>query len=181
MWVCRCDCGEIRAINKSNLTTGRTLSCGCYNKEQNSKDKRRHGLTHTGPYNVWNAMRQRCTNPNKEGYQYYGGRGIKVCERWIDSFENFYADVSILPHFGEEGYSLDRIDADRDYEPGNVRWATQREQCNNQRSNHIIEYNGESHTIAEWSMILGFPRYLIGNRLRKGWTEERALSTPSRK
>ena len=95
--------------------------------------KATHGFKGTNIYNTWCNMKQRCNNKNYFQYEYYGGRGITVCDEWQNSFEAFYEHVSQLPHYGEEGYSLDRINNDGNYEPGNVRWATRKEQMNNRR------------------------------------------------
>jgi hypothetical protein len=119
-------------------------------------------------------MRDRCYNPNHISYANYGGRGISVCERWRERFEHFFADMGMRP--GPE-YSLDRIDNDGNYEPGNVRWATQKEQGNNRRRNHLVTWGQSTHTIAEWEEITGINRDTIWSRLfKQGWSPERALS-----
>ena len=122
---------------------------------------------------AWSAMRQRCGNPNNPQYDLYGGRGIKVCARWRESFENFYADMGARP--GAK-YSLDRIDTNGDYEPGNCRWATPVEQSNNTNANRILVCHGESHSLAEWSRITGISNSGLRWRLANGWTVEDALS-----
>lgn len=125
VWKCRCDCGtELEAIGYK-LRNGHTTSCGCSRKH--------HGKSGTKLHNVWANMKYRCNNENMPYYKDYGGRGIKVCDEWQNSFQAFYDYVSKLPHFGEEGYSLDRINNDGNYEPNNVRWATQKEQNTNRR------------------------------------------------
>ena len=132
MWLCRCDCGKLFVACGCNIRNNHTQSCGCLQKERTAEASVVHGKIHTKLHNAWKAMRQRCMNPNQHSFKNYGGRGIKVCKEW-DNFEVFYDYVSQLPHFGEKGYSLDRINNDGNYEPGNVRWATASEQQRNKR------------------------------------------------
>lgn len=132
-WICKCDCGNItKPIRGDCLRNGHRKSCGCIKKEVCGKFTT-HGKSESQPYTTWTMMKQRCFNPHACGFQNYGGRGITVCDEWKDNFQAFYDYVSKLPHFGEVGYSLDRINNDGNYEPGNVRWATRYEQQNNRR------------------------------------------------
>jgi hypothetical protein len=119
-------------------------------------------------------MRTRCTNPNVPNYKDYGGRGIAVCERWR-SFEAFLADMGPRPGLG---YSIERINNDGDYEPGNCRWADRAQQSNNRRNNRLLTWNGETKTLAEWSRTTGLDYAALLARLNRGWSVERALSTP---
>ena len=137
-WICKCSCGNIKSVRPGNLKhpgRSQSTSCGCYQKEAARKAQTKHGFSHTKIQYEWTSLKQRCNNPNNRGYKNYGGRGIKVCDEWSKSFKAFYDYVSALPHFGEEGRSLDRIDNEGDYEPGNVRWATRKEQNFNKRTN----------------------------------------------
>jgi hypothetical protein len=127
-------------------------------------------------YRAWESMKRRCYNSNSKDYKYYGGRGIQVCGEWRDSFTTFLADVWRRP---SPNHSLDRYPNNNgNYEPGNVRWATRREQSRNRRYNRILEFNGESLPISVWTERLDLPYYLLYLRLRRGWTVKRALSTP---
>jgi hypothetical protein len=118
-------------------------------------------------------MVDRCTKENTHNYKDYGGRGITVCDRWLD-VNNFIEDMSTRP----EGTSIDRIDNNGNYEPSNCKWSTDKEQSNNRRSSRYLEYNGESKTLVDWSRDTGIKQTTIGERLRRGWTIEQALETP---
>lgn len=139
-WLCRCDCGTTATVERRQLVSGKTTSCGCYARELRLArmreqperfrgSRRTHGRFGSALYRSWAAMIQRCTNPKRENYSYYGGRGITVCARWR-VFENFAADMGERP----PGTTLERNDNDKGYEPGNCRWATMQEQSNNRRA-----------------------------------------------
>jgi hypothetical protein len=179
MWNCACDCGNTKRIKGSSLRSGATKSCGCYNREQSKKANITHGQlkdrSMSSVYSRWHGMIQRCSNPKCKAYKHYGGRGIKVCPRWLESFENFYEDMGDHPL----GMSLDRKDNDGDYCKENCRWATQVEQRSNMRSNVWIDYKGETKTRTQWAHRLGMSVETLRGRLnRLGWSIERALTTP---
>jgi hypothetical protein len=132
-----------------------------------------HGYFGTRTYYSWASMLSRCRNPKNIEFHNYGGRGIKVCNRW-KRFENFLADMGERP----KGMTLDRINGDRNYEPLNCRWATLREQGNNSRRNHWLEWNGSRKTVAQWAETLQVRPYVLYKRLYRGWTIERTLETP---
>lgn len=136
-WKCRCDCGNVIDVRGSCLREKQTKSCGCFRREASSdraKRRQSHGLSKSKIWNVWQAIKMRCFNKNHFSYKNYGGRGITICEEWCNDIQSFFDYVSKLEHFGEDGYSLDRINNDGNYEPGNVRWATAKEQAINRRT-----------------------------------------------
>lgn len=178
-WKCKCDCGNTIIVSGNALLRENTKSCGClnYDKLKESKNKT-HGMSNTRIFRIWINMKARCINEKHEAYKDYGGRGICVCEEWKNSFEAFY-DWSIKNGYSDK-LTIDRIDVNGNYEPSNCRWITLKEQQNNKRTNHIITYNGESHTIAQWGEKVGINRKILARRINKGWEVERALTTPVR-
>lgn len=170
LWECICDCGARKVVPLTGLRRG-TRSCGCKTSELIAASKRTHSDVGSPEYMSWANMRSRCSDPKR--YR-YGERGIKVCERWND-YEAFLADMGRRPG---PGYSIDRIDNDGDYEPGNCRWSTMKDQCRNRRNTRRHTFGGESLTIAEWAARLGVNENTLTNRVHMGWTVERILTTP---
>ena len=186
-WLCQCECGNKTVVIGDELRKGNTTSCGCYAKEIAKETARTyiaaknktHGKTGTLIYKEWAEIKCRCFNKHDLSYSRYGGRGIIVCDRWRDSFEAFYEDVSKLPHFGEKGYTLNRIDNDGNYEPNNIEWADAITQSNNRRNNRRISINGEMLTIAQLARCYNMPYKKLYKRLvTLHWDIEKALSTP---
>lgn len=177
-WLCRCSCGKEARVMSANLCRGRTASCGCLARDVHRvscRDIRRtHSASRHPLFRLWHGMLGRCERPNHSAYPIYGGRGVKVCEEWHDPWK-FFADVGERPG---EGYSLDRIDNDGHYEPGNVRWADRKTQMRNCRRNRRVEANGESLTIAEWAERLGADWMTIWSRLKAGWPAAEAVTRP---
>lgn len=135
LWLCRCACGNEAEVRTDDLRSGKQVSCGCHKDAQTAarnKANAKHGMTHTGVYRSWFAMRDRCEDPQSPSWQWYGAKGVKVCDRWQD-FLAFYEDMGHRP----EGHTLDRIDPTGNYEPGNCRWATPKEQRANQRDTTV--------------------------------------------
>lgn len=131
-WLCKCECGKTKIIAEPSLKKGLTKSCGCLAKEH-GHNMTKHGRTRTSEWFSWQSMKARCLNPNHIKFKNWGGRGIKVCDRWINSFENFFKDMGPRPSLK---YSIDRFpDNDGNYEPSNCRWATMKQQNNNTRRN----------------------------------------------
>jgi hypothetical protein len=134
-WLCQCDCGTVKEVNTQQLRNGSTKSCGCYLSDRMKEIKTTHGYSgnNNGTYNSWLSMRKRCLCPTEKAYPYYGGRGIKVCERWVDSFQNFIDDMGEKP----SKLTLERKDCDGNYEPSNCYWATRKIQSRNKRSTKL--------------------------------------------
>ena len=173
-WVCRCSCGVIKTIRNTSLTHGISKSCGCWRSENTTRMKTKHGLCRTPEYRIWHHVLDRCNRPQDAAYHYYGGRGIKVCDRW-HTFENFYADMGPRP----QGLTLERIDNDGDYCPENCKWATWFEQANNTRRNTTyLTYNGVTKRIGIWALELGCKPDTLRRRLKRGWSMEKTLTQP---
>ena len=177
-WTCRCDCGKTTIVTGNNLKSKSILSCGCHRSDRMTKRNSKHLMAHSLTYYVWDGIKKRCTNPKSPNFHLYGGRVINVCDRWLNSFDNFLADMGEKP----PGMSIDRIDVNGDYQPSNCRWATAKEQCNNKRSNTLITYNGETKTLSQWSEILGINYMTLWGRITKSKKSiEEAFNTPIRK
>lgn len=175
LWRCICDCGTEKLVTRNSLTTGSSKSCGCLVKDGNNL---RHGMKGTRTYNIWQCMRQRCYDSKNRSYCYYGELGIKVCDRWLNSFEAFFEDMGECP----EGMSIDRIDVTKNYTPENCRWANAKQQSNNRRNVIRYEYNGSKLTLPELSDLTGLPYDVLKSRVRKhGWSIEKAVTTPHKK
>lgn len=174
MWLCRCDCGSEMMTTSHHLREGHTKSCGCLQREVVTK----HGQCSTiksNTYSSWDHMVQRCTNPNLKQHEDYGGRGIRVCDRWKE-FKNFLEDMGKCPF----RYSIDRIDNNKGYYKKNCRWATRKQQARNTRRNRLIIYNGKTQCITAWSQEVGISVQTIVRRIKNGWSIEAALLTPVR-
>lgn len=174
LWLCQCECGNECIVSSNNLMKHHTQSCGCLQRERAAKANTTHGLRHTRLYDIWNAMLARCHRKNTKAYPMYGGRGIVVCDEWRKDFKAFY-DWAMANGYNDE-LSIDRIDNDKGYSAYNCRWATTSTQANNKRSNVSVEYNGEVHTIAEWSQILGIKQATLRKRIRCGWSVAKAFN-----
>lgn len=163
-WRCQCDCGASHITTLNSLRRGLVVSCGCYRREFSKTKATKHAATETAEYRIWAAMKRRCANPNVRAWKDYGGRGIKVCERW-QQFENFLADMGPRPL----GLTLDRIDHDGHYEPGNCRWATYVEQANNTRGNRLVFVGDRVLTVTQACGHYGIPVTTVWSRISRGW------------
>jgi hypothetical protein len=146
-WFCRCDCGRTKVVERSSLKAGLTRSCGCRQTAAMHEAVRTHGQSRSPMHVLWCAMIARCENPNNKSYSSYGGRGIKICRRWRDSFQAFALDMGPRP---SPKHLLDRKDNDGNYEPGNCRWATQKESSRNRRGRLLITAFGETKCATAW-------------------------------
>lgn len=173
-WNCICDCGNNTIVSSTNLIQGNIISCGCYKKEKMSNKFKTHNKSNTKEYNSWKSMKIRCYLDRAKEYHNYGGRGITVCERWRNSFENFLSDMGECP----KGYSIDRIDNNGNYEPGNCRWADYITQANNTRANRLITYKDKTQSISMWAREFDISIKALRSRLDNGWQWEAALTTP---
>lgn len=177
-WQVACDCGNEAVVRSSALVTGKTRSCGCLMRETAAligAQTATHGRWKSPTYSTWTAMKARCLNPSRPNYSDYGGRGITVCERWL-SFENFLADMGHKP----PGKSIERLNNDKGYEPGNCCWATEVEQQRNKRSVRHITAHGKTQTIPEWSAERGISQTVIYQRLHNGWAPDVAVTATPR-
>jgi len=164
-WDCVCICGARSAVNGQNLKSGHTTSCGCFHKERTSQSTRKHGASKSIEYRIWSGMKRRCSNKNEPKFNRYGERGITVCDRWLNSFEAFFSDMGPRP---TDKHSIDRIDNNGNYEPGNCRWATDKEQANNTSANILLTINGMTKPLSVWADENGLNRSVIVARVATG-------------
>lgn len=183
-WLCRCDCGTEKWVLAYNLTHNISKSCGCLLRESSMKQAKKinnktHGLSKTKLYRCYRSMRDRCYLKTNENYHNYGGRGIIVCNEWLESFENF-RDWAFENGY-REGLSIERKNVNGNYEPSNCEWIPMKEQGKNRRNNRVLTYQNETKTLSEWAKIVGISGGTITARLdRYGMSVEEALTTPVR-
>jgi hypothetical protein len=178
MWNCKCDCGALAVVLGNDLIRGHTRSCGCYNDERLIEFNTKHGLAHTKIGMIKDSMRQRCYNPKCKAYKHYGGRGITICDEWLEDPKSFF-NWSFANGY-EEGLalSIDRIDNDGPYSPENCQWTSGEVQGNNRRNNVLLTHNGITLSISQWAKKLGVRVNQIYGRKRRGWSDEKILTTP---
>lgn len=176
-WSCQCDCGENTVVAQNNLTSGNSTSCGCQRKSTLIRRNTTHGRSNDPEYVSWLGIKHRCLNSRSNLYSHYGGRGIKVDLRWIESYEAFITDVGRKP---TPAHSIERIDVNGNYEPTNVTWATQKEQTRNTRRSRRVTINGITKTVSAWAEDVGLSPYCIYRRLNAGWPEAQAVTSPLR-
>jgi len=168
-WIIQCQCGFQRSISTSEFNVG-TFSKEC------KQCRKKKSKSYTKTYRVWNDMKKRCANPNHPSYHNYGGRGIDVCDRWKYSYDNFLTDMGERP---SNNHSLDRIDNNDSYTPGNCRWATLQQQANNKSTTVQVTYQGKTQSIKQWSNEYNIPYSLLRSRLQElNWPIKKALTTP---
>ncbi len=178
VWECVCECGNTHVAKSRDLLNGDTKSCGCLQPDTVRAAMTTHGHTTGGTtsteYHSYTGMLARCYNPSHKNYYRYGGRGITVCARWLESFENFINDMGPKP----KGYSLDRLDNDQGYAPENCEWRTAKQQCRNTRRNIFLTLDGVTKCLSEWSEYLGINYGTLQSRYLKGWSDEKVLTAP---
>jgi hypothetical protein len=174
IWLCSCDCGAMVRVALTSLRSGNTKSCGCYSAEVRRTCARQHGDSDSPEHCTWMGMRQRCYKPTSPDFADYGGRGIRVCDEWNADYSAFLRDMGRRP---SSKHSIDRIDVNGNYEPGNCRWATNTEQARNRRNNHVLEHDGVRMTLTEWAEKIGIHQVTLRQRIERLGLEE-ALTTP---
>jgi len=162
-WFCKCECGGFSISDAYGLRQGKSTSCGC-NRASFGYSNKTHGMSTSAEYRTWSLMKRRCTNLNDKSYEHYGAVGIKVCKRWLVSFENFYTDMGKKP---SSKHSIDRIDGDLGYSPENCRWATAFEQNNNRACVKQFTYNGKTLSMKGWAKEIGMPYKEFYKQMKK--------------
>lgn len=165
VYLCSCECGNTKNVVAGNMKSDRTRSCGCLQKEKAKEAKTTHSKTQTGAYKSWSAMKRRCANRGSKDSKYYTDKGIKVCDRWLESFENFYKDMGDRP----EGMSLDRLDNSKGYSLENCRWATKKEQTLNRGATIMIEIHGVEKCVKDWCKELKLNNNTLRSRVKEGY------------
>ena len=171
-WLCKCACGNEIVVMANNLKRV-TKSCGCYKSEITTEKNITHGVSDSRLYNIWCNIKQRCYNKNNNSYKDYGGRGIIICDEWLD-FEPFYEWA--MDNGYNDDLTIDRVDNNGNYEPSNCRWVDIKTQSNNKRNNHYITYNGKTQTLAQWSDELNINYNKLWARIKYGWSIDRAFN-----
>lgn len=183
---CNCSCGAKKQIRTDNVLRGIILSCGCARRElaavRMAKTMFKHGHAsinkgRSREMRCYWAMKSRCLNPAHRAYPKYGGIGLKVCRRWLDSFPQFLLDMGPVP---SNRHSIDRIDNEKGYSPGNCRWATPAEQTDNRRCTMRYTIDGETKSLAQWAKVTGIHQTVSRDRIKKGWDYKRAIFSPKR-
>lgn len=174
-WNCLCDCGKRSVVSGSVLRAGDSNSCGCLLAETRGKSTIKHGKCKSGAYESWQGIKDRCLNQNNKSFKNYGGRGISVCDRWLESFENFFEDMGPRP----PRLTIERVNNEKGYSPDNCQWATRKVQNIDKRNNNYITHEGITLHISEWSIRTRIDRHLIYRRIFKlGWSIKEALTIP---
>ncbi len=176
-WNCKCACGGERVVRGDILKSGGSKSCGCYGKDRSLIELPEYTEEEAfkKAKSVYKHMKQRCYNLNKTRFSDYGGRGIKICDRWLESFENFYEDMGTPP---TNLHQLDRVDNEGDYSPDNCKWSTPSENNRNKRDSHMLTYNGVTQCVTAWADELNIDASTLFNRIARGWDDEKVITTP---
>ena len=178
-WTVKCDCGTTKIVKPQAILSEKIKSCGCLLKEMRANWGLKHGLCRKGKqapeFWSWTSMKQRCLNPKNEQYHNYGGRGITICDRWINSLQNFVADMGKKP---SRNFTLERINVNLGYCPENCKWITKKEQSLNKRTSVKLEIKGVTKNASEWDKEMNLPEGTVCRRLKRGWSSSRAVTTP---
>ena len=178
-WLCKCDCGNETIQNGADLRNNKVVSCGCYQREELKNRRLIHGEYKSTEFKTWIGILSRCENKNNKDYIHYGGRGIKICDKWRNSFQEFLNDMGRKPF---KNYSIERKDYNGDYCPENCCWANTLTQVRNSRRNLFIDYNGEIKCLSAWAEEIGIKYGTLSTRIHQlNWPIEKALTTPVRK
>lgn len=172
-WLVKCYCGTEKIVQTGHLLGGNTKSCGCLQKDLMRQKSKKHGMWESKEYSTWSSMKQRCYNSKNLFYKDYGGRGIRICDRWKDSFENFFADMGKKP---TPKHSIDRIDVNGNYEPSNCRWATPLQQGFNQRKVIVVEFKGEKVRLLDLCKEYNKDFTTVRYRMKRGYPLLEALT-----
>jgi hypothetical protein len=178
-WLCQCDCGNSKIVNSGDLNSSRVNSCGCYKSEYITKKNKIHGLRQHRLYSIYYGMINRCYNESVESYNYYGGRGIKVCDEWLDKengFINFYNWA--IENGYDDSLTIDRIDVNGNYEPNNCRWATSTIQAFNKNNTVFVTFDNERKTLVEWCNLYNINIKTVRDRVKREWDIIKAIRTP---
>lgn len=171
-----CKCGVVKNVRPYQLRAGKSKGCGCEGNHTKTQFVRTHGKTNTRIYRIYCGMKERCYSKNNKDYQKYGGRGITICDEWLNDFETFYEWAQSNGY--SDDYSIDRIDNNESYKPSNCRWTDAKKQSNNRRSSIFLEFKNQKYTITEWSRILNVKADTLHRRKRNGWTDEEVITIP---
>ena len=178
-YLCKCDCGKIKSISGSHLSTGSSKSCGCKVAEKTIERNTTHSLSKTRLYHIWIGMKERCLNPNSHAFKNYGGRGIHICNEWLNDFVEFYK-WSIANGYSDD-LTIERIDVNGNYEPQNCTWISLSEQNKNKRNVIYITINGITKSITKWADDSPVNLVTIYKRLQRGWDYETAITAPDQR
>lgn len=176
---CKCDCGNEAVVIASMVVIGRIRSCGCMLNKRSPFRKAKHGYAHTLIYKLFGGMKLRCYGKHRESYKHYGGRGIIICEEWLNCFVSFYNWA--VENGWQKGLEIDRINNDGNYEPSNCRFVTTKENSNNRRTTRVLNLNGVKLSLVDWSNKLGIHPDTLRGRLRRGWDIKKTLTIPTNK
>lgn len=175
---CVCECGNYKDIRLSRLKSGETKSCGCLRKDISRGKGKKKPYSNTKLFYTYHGIKTRCYNTKSTSYKYYGAKGIKMCDEWLNDFKTFQEWAYNNGYQENKGLSIDRIDVNGNYEPKNCRWVDNTTQANNRTDNYYITYKGQTLTASEWSKKLGIHNQTIKSRINRGWSVEKALTTP---